>query len=71
MAYCRNALKFAKNSKIGLNLNAYRNIHVNRALNNIRITKNGEDIVTPIKTIDDWNLHPNHQWMINSRLLNS
>ena len=58
MAYCRNALRFAKNSKIGLNLNAYRNIHVNRALNNIRITKNGEDIVTPIKTIDDVELIP-------------
>lgn len=54
----RNALRISRNSKININLITYRNIHVNKTLNNIRITKNGEDIVTPIKTIEDVELIP-------------
>ncbi|KAL6930591.1 uncharacterized protein HGUI_01450 [Hanseniaspora guilliermondii] len=44
----------------GFRINTYcnRRIHINKTLKNIRITKNGEDIVTPIKSLDDVNRIP-------------
>lgn len=47
---------FPFGSKINTRCN--RRIHINKTLKNIRITKNGEDIVTPIKSLDDVNRIP-------------
>lgn len=75
MIHNMNTLRSLNNTfnltRSSLSTTYYRNIHISKTINNIRITKNGEEIVTPIKTIDDVNLIPKSETIEQNKIIDS